>query len=324
MIEFASVEGSAPTQDGQFLKSNALNTRFSTPPVTGKECEAPKVAGAAQLNSQAWRHGIGHDIWAVSLTETNGTSKIYDPYLGCSACVLRDSAQGQPVVLPNSQILADDMARHMRAQVADFPTIGAYLDHKKRMVYPGVYELNAQSTLTPLGEIRPIEPEKDLDIYKMIDHLYCHNCIRRQAVDRCMKVEKLVGKQKALVDELWEVGHRCPVYAFLDNKRNVCLATDCFEMPTHDPHDSPFMSWLAKYGLAELMETYSEPTERGVVVPELGWALKRPTIYVVRIPPCGNTKSSCMIWKQNNDAQRLYGDLRKPKFGVDATSSPKK
>jgi len=97
--------------------------------------------------------------------------------------------------------------------------------------------------------------------------------------------------------QLHRFGHRCTVYTFLDSKRNVCLATDAYELPTHDPHDSKFLQWLATYGMVSQLETYVAPAVP-VTVPELGWTLLKPTIYVVRVLPAGNTAHTTSRYKE--------------------------
>lgn len=87
------------------------------------------------------------------------------------------------------------------------------------------------------------------------------------------------------------------MYTFLDSKRNVCLATDAYELPTHDPHDSKFLQWLATYGMVSQLETYVAPAAP-VTVPELGWTLLKPTIYVVRVLPAGNTAHTTSRYKE--------------------------
>lgn len=101
--------------------------------------------------------------------------------------------------------------------------------------------------------------------------------------------------------QLHRFGHRSTIYTFMDNKRNVCLATDSYEFPTHDPHDSYFLQWLDTYGMVERLETYVGPTAP-VTVLELGWTLRKPTVYVVRVLPSGNTAHTCARHKERKPA----------------------
>ena len=71
-----------------------------------------------------------------------------------------------------------------------------------------------------------------------------------------------------------------------------CVDADTYDFPTHDPKDSAFLRWLERYGLLERLETYKAPS-RPIVIPELGWKLIRPTIYVCRVPPSGNITGTC-------------------------------
>jgi hypothetical protein len=98
--------------------------------------------------------------------------------------------------------------------------------------------------------------------------------------------------------QLHRFGHRSTLYTFLDDKRNVCLATDAYEQPTHDPHDSYFLQWLQTYDMVSHLETYVAPTTP-VTIPELGWTLRKPTVYVVRVQPAGNTTHTTARYKES-------------------------
>eukprot|EP00959_Pyramimonas_sp_CCMP1952_P404635 8480295-Pyramimonas_sp.AAC.1 len=78
--------------------------------------------------------------------------------------------------------------------VADFGTVREFLEHKAKTVYPvdtfvdkafvgtsnadrtscdlsGAYNLNSHNTMWSPDKMRTFDPEKDLDVYKMVDPL---------------------------------------------------------------------------------------------------------------------------------------------------------
>mmetsp|Transcript_28620 Transcript_28620/g.62668 ORF Transcript_28620/g.62668 Transcript_28620/m.62668 type:complete len:311 (-) Transcript_28620:13-945(-) len=252
------------------------------------------------------RRGIGHDLWYAIIPNEHGTATAQRPMNATSLCTL--CHLDEPECKPEPPEVTAEK-QHKKTE-GDFRTVGQFLDHKSRIVYPGLYNLNTQNTMWSPSKMRTLDPAKDLDVYKMIDPLMLQRYVRRQAYDRGITIEKDQQKRKHIADELLEEGHRFLFYTYMDQRRNMVIATDSYDYPTHDPSDLPFLRWVQRFGLLERLETFAAPSGHPAVVEELSWRLIRPFVYVVRIPPSGNCKATTLRFHDaDKDCNRAFGKI---------------
>ena len=50
--------------------------------------------------------------------------------------------------------------------VDDFKTVGQFLEHKAKIVYPGAYNLRTQTTMWSPCKMRTLDSAKDLNVYQ--------------------------------------------------------------------------------------------------------------------------------------------------------------
>jgi hypothetical protein len=60
-----------------------------------------------------------------------------------------------------------------------FDSVRDFLMHKHHTVYPGIYGLDSKRTMSDPNNLKVLSPEKDLDVYKMIDVLQLQASLER-------------------------------------------------------------------------------------------------------------------------------------------------
>mmetsp|Transcript_7474 Transcript_7474/g.14170 ORF Transcript_7474/g.14170 Transcript_7474/m.14170 type:complete len:349 (+) Transcript_7474:243-1289(+) len=305
----ASISAS-PARDSTSTPEGTITRKGLDPAGLGK-CLGDR--GGIQFSNSmadAGKVGIGYDIWATCTPERDAvTTRIYAPRVGASQCTIRGDPPAKALADPQLRVVRELKDHAMRLE--DFSTVRSFLQHRQRVVFGDAYGLATVATLSNPNQLRVVAPESDLNVFKTIPPQQFHACIRRQAHDRGLRVERDYRKMKHIADELHQEGHRTKFYTFMDQHRNIVIATDSYEFPTHDASDSAFLRWLARYGLLERVETYKGPSQ-AYVIEELGWNLIRPTIYIVRMLPGGNVDNSCARTKiRDKDTHKHFASMRR-------------